>query len=51
MEKVKGDKMSTKDREYSDEEERMIVAVGGRARRLVQAWRRLERGAGLALPN
>ena len=37
-----GDRMSA-DREYSDEEERMVVPVGGRARGLVQAVRRIER--------
>ena len=33
--KVKRDKMSTDREEYSDEEERMVVVVGGRARGLV----------------
>ena len=40
------------DREYSDEEERIVAVVGGRARRLVEAVRRIERGrAGRILPN
>ena len=44
IEKVEKDKMaSNSDREYSDEEERIVVAVGRRARRLVEAVRRLER--------
>ena len=32
IEKVEGDKMSTDRGEYSDEEERTVQAVGGRAR-------------------
>ena len=35
--------MSADRREYSDEEERMIEAVGGRPRGLVQAVRRIQR--------
>ena len=35
--------MSADRGEYSDEEERMVVAVGGRARVLVQAVRRIHR--------
>ena len=51
IEKVEEDKMSD-DREYSDEEERIVAMVGGRARRLVEAVRRIERGrAGRTLPN
>ena len=42
LKKVEGDKMSA-DREYSDEEERMVATVGGRARGLVQAVRRIQR--------
>ena len=38
-------------RDWSDEE-RIVAAVGGRARRLVEAVRRIERGrAGRTLPN
>ena len=41
-----------REREYSDEEERIVAAVGGRARRLVEVVRRIERGrAGRILPN
>ena len=52
IEKVEKDKMANNvDREYSDEE-RLVVAVGGRARRLVEAVRRIERGrAGRMLLN
>ena len=40
------------EREYFDEEERIVAVVGGRARRLVEAVRRIERGrAGRTLPN
>ena len=40
------------DREYSDEEERLVAVVGRRARRLVGAVRRIERErAGRTLPN
>ena len=52
IEKVEGDKMSTNRGEYSDEEERMVEAVEGRARGLVQAVRRIQRErAGRILPN
>ena len=43
LKKVEGDKMSADRGEYSDEEERMVVSVGGRARGLVQAVRRIQR--------
>ena len=50
--KVKRDKISTDREEYSDEEKRMVAVVGGRARGLVLAIRRIERGrAGWNLPN
>ena len=40
------------DREYSDEEERIMAVLGGRARRLVEAVRRIKRErAGRTLPN
>ena len=52
IEKVEKDKMANMDREYSDEEERLVVAVGERARRLVEAVRRIERErAKRTLPN
>ena len=53
IEKVEKDKMANNmDREYSDEEERLVAAVGGRARRLVEAVRRIKRErAGRTLPN
>ena len=52
IKKVEGDKMSADIGEYSDEEERMVMAVGGWTRGLVQAWRRIARGrAGRNLPN
>ena len=40
IEKVEGDKMSVNRDYYSDE--RMVVRVGGRARGLVQAVRRIQ---------
>ena len=44
IEKVKRDKMSTYRDDYShEEEERMVARVGGRARGLVQAVRRVQR--------
>ena len=44
--------MSADRGEYSDEEERMVEAVGGRARGLVQAVRRFQRErARRTLPN
>ena len=44
--------MSADRGEYSDEEERMVKAVGGRARGLVQPVRRIQREkAGRTLPN
>ena len=52
IEEVEEDKMSDSSyREWSDEE-RIVAAVGGRARRLVEAVRRIGRGrAGRTLPN
>ena len=44
IEKVEEDKMANKsDREYSDEEDGIVAAVGGRARRIVEAVRRIKR--------
>ena len=52
IEKVEGDKMSANRDDYSDEEERMVVRVGGRVRGLLQAIRRIQRErAGRTLPN
>ena len=48
MEKVEGDEMSANRDDYSDEEERMVVRVGGRARGLVQVVRRIQRERGRA---
>ena len=52
IKKVEEDKMSdSSNREWSDEE-RIVAVVGVRARRLVEAVRRIERGrAGRTLPN
>ena len=47
IEKVEKDKMvNNMDREYSDVEERLVAVVEGRARRLVEAVRRIEREQG-----
>ena len=46
IEKVEKDKMANMDREYSDEEERLVAVVGGRARRLVEGVRKIEREQG-----
>ena len=43
IEKAERDKMSAYRDDYSDEEERMVVRVGGRARGLVQVVRRVQR--------
>ena len=51
LKRVEEDKISASNREWPDKEA-MVAAVGGRARRLVEALRMMERGrVGRTLPN